>query len=47
MAFKELTTTEVDELLTGERAMRIGFDANGERYLVPSDSSGTRAPCTQ
>jgi nitroimidazol reductase NimA-like FMN-containing flavoprotein (pyridoxamine 5'-phosphate oxidase superfamily) len=35
MAFKELTTTEVDELLTGERAMRIGFDANNERYLVP------------
>jgi hypothetical protein len=35
MAFKELTITEVDELLTGERAMRIGFDANNERYLVP------------
>ena len=35
MAFKELTATEVDELLAGERAMRIGFDANNERYLVP------------
>src|SRR4029453_19626860 len=35
MAFKELTTTEVDELLTRERAIRIGFDANNEGYLVP------------
>lgn len=35
MAFKELSEAEVDELLTVERAMRIAFDANDERYLVP------------
>jgi hypothetical protein len=35
MAFKELSRTEVDELLTTERIVRIGFEANGERYLVP------------
>src|SRR5687767_7415376 len=35
MAFKELSHTELDELLSGERVVRIGFDANGERYLVP------------
>ncbi len=35
MAFKELSPSEVDELLTGERAMRIGFAAGDERYLVP------------
>jgi nitroimidazol reductase NimA-like FMN-containing flavoprotein (pyridoxamine 5'-phosphate oxidase superfamily) len=35
MAIKELSATEVDELLRGERAMCIGFDANDERYLVP------------
>ncbi|MGH8808914.1 MAG: pyridoxamine 5'-phosphate oxidase family protein, partial [Noviherbaspirillum sp.] len=35
MAFKELSRTEVDELLTAERVVRIGFEANGEPYLVP------------
>jgi nitroimidazol reductase NimA-like FMN-containing flavoprotein (pyridoxamine 5'-phosphate oxidase superfamily) len=35
MAFKELSRTEVEEVLTGERVVRIGFEANGERYLVP------------
>jgi nitroimidazol reductase NimA-like FMN-containing flavoprotein (pyridoxamine 5'-phosphate oxidase superfamily) len=35
MAFKELSRTEVDELLSAERVVRIGFEANGERYLVP------------
>jgi nitroimidazol reductase NimA-like FMN-containing flavoprotein (pyridoxamine 5'-phosphate oxidase superfamily) len=35
MAFKELSRSEVDELLSAERVVRIGFEANGERYLVP------------
>ena len=35
MAFKELSRTEVDGLLSEERVVRIGFEANGERYLVP------------
>ena len=35
MAFKELSRTEVDEVLSGERVVRIGLEANGERYLVP------------
>ena len=35
MAFKEMSQTEVDHLLDTERVVRIGFDANGERYLVP------------
>lgn len=35
MAFKEMSRTEVDDLLSVERVMRIGFEANGERYLVP------------
>lgn len=33
--FKQLSQTEIDELLSVERIMRVGFDANGERYLVP------------
>ena len=40
MAFKELSRTEVDELMSAERVVRIGFEANGERYLCRSDSSG-------
>jgi len=35
MAFKELSRAEVLHLLEVERIMRIGFEANGERYLVP------------
>jgi len=35
MAFKELSRSEVDKLLNEERVVRIGFEANGERYLVP------------
>ena len=35
MAFKELSRSEADALLRGERVVRIGFEANGERYLVP------------
>jgi nitroimidazol reductase NimA-like FMN-containing flavoprotein (pyridoxamine 5'-phosphate oxidase superfamily) len=35
MAFKELSRTELEELLSGERIVRIGFEAKGERYLVP------------
>ena len=35
MAFKELTTAEVERLLRDERIIRIGFEANGERFLVP------------
>ena len=35
MAFKELSSAELEELLTGERVVRISFEANGERYLVP------------
>ena len=35
MAFKELSRTELEELLSGERVVRIGFEANGERYLLP------------
>lgn len=35
MAFKELNQAELDELLERERIVRIGFQANGESYLVP------------
>ena len=35
MAFKELSRSEVDKLLSEERVVRIGFEANGQRYLVP------------
>jgi nitroimidazol reductase NimA-like FMN-containing flavoprotein (pyridoxamine 5'-phosphate oxidase superfamily) len=35
MAFTELSQPEVDRLLAAERIVRIGFDADGERYLVP------------
>lgn len=35
MAFKELSRAEVDALLREERVVRIGLEANGERYLVP------------
>ena len=35
MAFKELNRAEVDDVLSAERVVRIGFEANGERYLVP------------
>jgi nitroimidazol reductase NimA-like FMN-containing flavoprotein (pyridoxamine 5'-phosphate oxidase superfamily) len=35
MAFKALTPAEVVEVLEAERVVRVGFEANGERYLVP------------
>jgi len=35
MAFKELSQGEIDKLLDAERVVRIGFEANGEHYLVP------------
>ena len=35
MAFKELSRTELEELLVSERVVRVGFEARGERYLVP------------
>jgi uncharacterized protein len=35
MAFKEMSQQDVDHLLEVERVVRIGFQANGERYLVP------------
>ena len=35
MAFKTLSQNEVDRLLSEERVVRIAFEANGERYLVP------------
>jgi hypothetical protein len=35
MAFKELSRSEVDKLLREERIVRVGFEANGQRYLVP------------
>jgi len=35
MAFKELSQGEIDNLLDAERVVRIGFEANGEHYLVP------------
>lgn len=33
--FKQLSQAEIDDLLRVERIMRVGFDANDERYLVP------------
>lgn len=33
--FKQLNQVEIDELLSAECVMRVGFDANDERYLVP------------
>jgi len=35
MAFKELSQEEIARFLQSERIIRIGMDANGERYLVP------------
>lgn len=35
MAFKQMSETEIADLFSTERVMRIGFEANGERYLVP------------
>jgi hypothetical protein len=35
MAFKDLSRSEIDLLMTEERVVRIGFDAAGEHYLVP------------
>jgi nitroimidazol reductase NimA-like FMN-containing flavoprotein (pyridoxamine 5'-phosphate oxidase superfamily) len=35
MAFKALTPEEVVEVLEAERVVRLAFEANGERYLVP------------
>lgn len=35
MAFKEMSQPEIDHLLDVERVMRVGFEAHGERYLVP------------
>ena len=35
MAFKELSKAEIDQLFVEERVVRVGFEANGERYLVP------------
>ena len=35
MVFKDLNRNELDEVLNEERVVRVGFEANGERYLVP------------
>ena len=35
MAFKELDRRDIDRLLSEERVVRIGFEANGTHYLVP------------
>ncbi len=35
MALRELSMGEMEEFLSGQRIVRIGFDALGERYLVP------------
>ena len=35
MAFKDLNQTEIDQLVSEERVMRIGFEADGELFLVP------------
>ncbi|RJG09982.1 pyridoxamine 5'-phosphate oxidase family protein [Pseudomonas cavernicola] len=35
MAFKQISQAEIDDLLSVERVMRVGFEANGEHYLVP------------
>jgi uncharacterized protein len=35
MAFKEMSRSEIDHLLDVERIVRVGFEAHGERYLVP------------
>ena len=35
MAFKEMSQQEVDHLLEVERVVRVGFQANGDHYLVP------------
>ena len=35
MALRELGKSEIEEFLAGQRIVRIGFDAFGERYLVP------------
>ena len=47
MAFKELSRTEFEGLLSGERVVRVGFEANGERYLVPLGFISHRVLCTQ
>jgi nitroimidazol reductase NimA-like FMN-containing flavoprotein (pyridoxamine 5'-phosphate oxidase superfamily) len=35
MAFKDLSESEIDRVLADERVVRVAFEANGERYLVP------------
>jgi nitroimidazol reductase NimA-like FMN-containing flavoprotein (pyridoxamine 5'-phosphate oxidase superfamily) len=35
MAFKEMSQSEIDRLFEVERVVRVGFEANAERYLVP------------
>jgi nitroimidazol reductase NimA-like FMN-containing flavoprotein (pyridoxamine 5'-phosphate oxidase superfamily) len=35
MAFEDLSPAEIERLLAVERVVRLGFDAGGERYLVP------------
>jgi nitroimidazol reductase NimA-like FMN-containing flavoprotein (pyridoxamine 5'-phosphate oxidase superfamily) len=35
MAFQDMSRPEIDRLLDTERLVRIGFEANGESYLVP------------
>lgn len=35
MAFQDMSKPEIDRLLDTERLVRIGFEANGECYLVP------------
>jgi nitroimidazol reductase NimA-like FMN-containing flavoprotein (pyridoxamine 5'-phosphate oxidase superfamily) len=35
VAFKEMSPAEVDHLLEEERVVRVGFQSDGERYLVP------------
>lgn len=35
MAFKPMSPVEIDDLFGAERIMRVGFEADGGRYLVP------------
>lgn len=35
MALRELSKSEIEGLLSEQRIVRVGFDAFGERYLVP------------
>ena len=35
MAFTELSQSEIDRVLADERVVRVAFEADGQRYLVP------------